>query len=375
MRVYASDVDMPDVLISVRRRRAFADAVRVAASAFLAAQREIARFGFFVYGEAVNLEWDEEEEGEAPALQMPCFPTLKEFALTFRGVDLRLPTTGTFASGKPHQNELELHTMEGLKMLFLISQSLLSLRLIKILDLEQLVVMASELTEMQVDYAEQRVLVANISRSFFSKLELTVNKVADHWFSPTILNLLSRCYWVTKLSLQIVADHRELHWQDSSLGEIDYLSLPSQILKLSLVELPPSYLVLCEGHQSHCTRILKNFERIGTLHLEIPIAPVRLCREQRLLIVNINRLFFSELDLTVNKVVDHWFSPTILNLLSRCYWVTTLSLQIVADHREDENIGPSCDANCDCRTLQAWGDRRVGLDYLKRFAIKKWNSK
>ncbi|TVU38755.1 hypothetical protein EJB05_12141, partial [Eragrostis curvula] len=52
----------------------------------------------------------------------------------------------------------------------------------------------------------------------------------------------------------------------------------------------------------------------------------------RLLIANINRHFFSELDLTVNKVADHWFSPTILNLLSRCYWVTTLSLKIVADH-------------------------------------------
>ncbi|TVU38754.1 hypothetical protein EJB05_12140, partial [Eragrostis curvula] len=82
MRGYASDVDMPDVLISVRRRRAFPDAVRVAASAFLAA------FGFFVYGEAVNLEWDEEEEEETPVLQMPCFPTVKEFTLAFHGVDL-----------------------------------------------------------------------------------------------------------------------------------------------------------------------------------------------------------------------------------------------------------------------------------------------
>ncbi|TVU38750.1 hypothetical protein EJB05_12136, partial [Eragrostis curvula] len=226
MRGYASDVDMPDVLISVRRRRAFADAVRVAASAFLAAPRDMARFGFFVYGEAVNLEWDEEEEeDEAPALQMPCFPTVKEFTLAFRGVDLRMPTTGTFSSltkmyffgvhfsddgngisdvvtrSCPCLQDLELHTTEGLKMLFL------SLRLIKILDLEQLVVMACKLIEMQV----------------VKCFALTTE--------PTSM----------LLSLPAL---EQLYWQDSSPGDIDYLSLPSHILKLSLIELAASYLVL-----------------------------------------------------------------------------------------------------------------------------------
>ncbi|TVU38747.1 hypothetical protein EJB05_12133, partial [Eragrostis curvula] len=216
------------------------------------------------------------------------------------------------------------------------------------------------------------------------------------------------------LSLPVL---EQFHWQDSSLGEIDYL-LPSQILKLSLIMLPPSYLVLCEGHRSRFKRILQIFQHIGTLHLDMHVAPDY--TEQRVLIANINRSFFWELYLTVNKVADHWFTPTILNLLNRCYWVTTLSLQIVADHREvwskisshpvmliviaahykpretegrfaikkvsgtgDEiyfirdivanaktlrkvdNIIPSWDANCDCRTLQTWGDRKISLHYLK----------
>ncbi|TVU38751.1 hypothetical protein EJB05_12138, partial [Eragrostis curvula] len=114
-------------------------------------------WGFIVL-KGLALEWNEEEEEEAPALKMPCFPTVKEFAIAFRGVDLRMPETGTFASltkmyifgvqftndghgisdavtrSCPRHQDLDLHTIEGPKMLFLISQSLLSLRLIKILD-------------------------------------------------------------------------------------------------------------------------------------------------------------------------------------------------------------------------------------------------
>ncbi|TVU38753.1 hypothetical protein EJB05_12139, partial [Eragrostis curvula] len=236
---------MPDVLISVR----------------VATQRDMTRFGFFVYGEAVNLEWDEEEEEEAPALQMPCFPTVKEFTLAIRGVDLRLPTTGTFAKltkmyffgvnfsddgngisdivtrSCPCLQDLELHMTEGLKVLFVVPQSVLSLRLIKILDLEQLVVMACKLTEMQV----------------VKCFALTTE--------PTSM-------------LPSLPALEQLHWQDSSPGEIDYLSLPSHILKLTLIELPASYLVLYEGHRSHFTSILQIIRRIGTVHLDMPVAPV-----------------------------------------------------------------------------------------------------
>ncbi|TVU38742.1 hypothetical protein EJB05_12127, partial [Eragrostis curvula] len=172
-----------------------------------------------------------------------------------------MPTTGTFSSltkmyifgvhftddgygisgvvtwSCPCLQDLELHTIEGPKVLFLVSQSILSLRLIRILDLERLVVEASKLTEMQV----------------VKCFALTTE--------PTSM----------VLSLPAL---EQLHWQDSSPGEIDYLSLPSQILKLSLIELPASYLVLCEGHRSHFTRILQIFQRIGTLHLEMPVAPV-----------------------------------------------------------------------------------------------------
>ncbi|TVU38741.1 hypothetical protein EJB05_12126, partial [Eragrostis curvula] len=93
----------------------------------------------------------------------------------------------------PRLQDLELHTIEGPK----------------ILDLERLVVAASKLTEMQV------------VKCFVLTTE------------PTSM----------VLSLPVLEQ-----WQDSSPGEIGYLSLPSQILKLSLIELSPSYLVLCDGH-------------------------------------------------------------------------------------------------------------------------------
>ncbi|TVU38749.1 hypothetical protein EJB05_12135, partial [Eragrostis curvula] len=38
-----------------------------------------------------------------------------------------------------------------------------------------------------------------------------------------------------------------------------------------------------------------------------------------------------------------------------------------------DNIVPPCDANCDCRTLQTWEDRRIGLDHLKIFAMKNFS--
>ncbi|GJN32642.1 hypothetical protein PR202_gb21158 [Eleusine coracana subsp. coracana] len=178
IRGYATDVDMPDVLISVRGcfQYTLDEAVRIAASAFLVAQRATTtttRFGFFVSRHAVNLELDETEDEDdecipPPTLHMPCFPMVTEFALSFRGVELRMPRTGVFEKLTklyifgvqftdggdginnaiirqcPCHQDLELHRVEGIKMLFLLSESLLRLRLYKVMDLERLLVTAKK---------------------------------------------------------------------------------------------------------------------------------------------------------------------------------------------------------------------------------------
>jgi len=98
LRGYAGDVDMPDVLISVRRRSSAGDAVRLATSATrLAAGRVAARFHLYLSSAAVNLYNDDAVEEVAETLQLPCFPRATEFALAFMGVDLRMRSAGSRA--------------------------------------------------------------------------------------------------------------------------------------------------------------------------------------------------------------------------------------------------------------------------------------
>ncbi|KAK3127308.1 hypothetical protein QOZ80_7AG0571210 [Eleusine coracana subsp. coracana] len=271
IRGYATDVDMPDVLISVRGcfQYTLDEAVRIAASAFLVAQRATTtttRFGFFISRHAVNLELDETEDEDdewipPPTLHMPCFPMVTEFALSFRGVELRMPRTGVFEKLTklyifgvqftdggdginnaiirqcPCLQDLELHTVEGIKMFFLLSESLLRLRLFKVMDLERLLATAKNLREMEV------------TRCFVMAIERT-------WI------------WLTLPKLE------KLHWEDCCPDDIQRWSLPIQIWNLTIVELSRAYLNYCGGGQSHFTRILQAFKRTDILRLEIPIAPV-----------------------------------------------------------------------------------------------------
>jgi hypothetical protein len=273
IRCYATDVIMPDVSISVRRQQyEFAEAVRIAASAFLAAERATGRFGLFLDQHAVNLELDSEQEEEEmdeavlfPPLQMPCFPMVTELAITFLGVDLRMPKIGTFAkltklyifgvqltdnNGEgvvsisdvvswrcPCLQDLELHQIEGLNEFFLLSDSVLRCRLIKLMDLERLLVVAGNLVEMQV------------TKCFVLATE------------PTSMSLR-----LPKL--------KHLLWEDRCPDKIGSCSLPSKISKLTVIELSLNYLNLCDGAQSHFTRILRIFKCVGILCLRIPVAPV-----------------------------------------------------------------------------------------------------
>ncbi|GJN32644.1 hypothetical protein PR202_gb21162 [Eleusine coracana subsp. coracana] len=165
IRGYATDVDMPDVLISVRGcfQYTLDEAVRIAASAFLV--------GAACHHHHHQLDETEDEDDECippPTLHMPCFPMVTEFALSFRGVELRMPRTGVFEKLTklyifgvqftdggdginnaiirqcPCHQDLELHRVEGIKMLFLLSESLLRLRLYKVMDLERLLVTAKK---------------------------------------------------------------------------------------------------------------------------------------------------------------------------------------------------------------------------------------
>lgn len=301
---YANDVRMPDVFISVRcpDQYDFDEAVRIAASAFLVAQRAntttrsglflfyifllfekggvphfsffhyirngitSTRFGFFMSRYAVNLDWDEtDEEDDEPMLpsaplHMPCFPMVTEFALSFMGVDLRMPRNGMFENlaklyiygvrftdgGEginsvvtrqcPCLKDLELHTIEGLKTFFLVSESILRLCLLRVKDLERLLVTAKNLREMEV------------TKCFVHAIERT-------WI------------WLNLPKLE------HLHWEDCC-PEIHRWSLPRRLQKLTVIELSRAYLMLCDGGQSHFTRILQAFEHIAILRLQIPIEPV-----------------------------------------------------------------------------------------------------
>jgi hypothetical protein len=268
---YATDVVMPDVSVSVRRPQSgFTAAVRIAACAFLAEQRANSRFSLYVSRHAVNLESDEEDENDdeeeaaaradAPSLLMPCFPWVTEFSLTFPRVNLRMPNTGSFnrltklyVSGVlftddgwglhdvvsrrcPYLQDLELQKIDGLKVLFLLSQSVQSLRISKLMDLERLLVSATSLREMQV------------TKCFVRATEHTV----------MLLN---------------VPVLEQFRWEDRCPDTIHCCMLPSKLLRLNVIELPVADLISCGG-RSQFTSILQIFGQIWTLSLEFPIAPV-----------------------------------------------------------------------------------------------------
>ncbi|OEL35271.1 hypothetical protein BAE44_0003710 [Dichanthelium oligosanthes] len=229
---------MPDVFISVRRRASDGDAVRLATSAArLAAGRVAARFHLYLSPSAVNLYdvgEDEEVAAAAATLQLPCFPRATEFALTFMGVDLRMPeTAGTFAKltklficgvqftddGEgisnvvsqrcPCLESLEPRRIHGVDVLVLHAQSLLYLRLSMVMQLERLLVVSGSLRELQ-DHEELNDLIENVKLPHHSELELIVN-INQHKFGPTSINLLKKSSCVRKLSLQVYC------------GEIDYI--------------------------------------------------------------------------------------------------------------------------------------------------------
>jgi hypothetical protein len=254
LRGYADDVDMPDVLISVRRRSSAGDAVRLATSAArLAAGRVTARFHLYLSYAAVNLYNDvEDENAAATTLQLPCFPRATEFALTFMGVDLWMPNAGTFAKltkmfirgvrftddGEgistavsrccPCLEVLLLHRVRGVKVLALLAQSLLYLRVSLVMQLQRLQVVAGSLREMQVH----------------------------------------RCFSLTTAPTSMLLNVpvlEELHWEDHYPHDdagVSLCGLPSYLQKLVIVDL------------SRFTKILQHFHRADTLRLEIPIALV-----------------------------------------------------------------------------------------------------
>ena len=180
LRGYDADkVDMGDLFVLVYRRDSVDGPVGfVATLADLAvAQRISGRFGLYLSPATFNLhpEDDAVEEEEAVMLQLLCFPKVTELSITFMGVDLRIPTTETFAmltklfisgvrftgSGEelsqvvslccPCIKRLELHRIGGLRMLTIFAQSLVSMVLSRIPVLEQLLVAAENLRHMLVD--------------------------------------------------------------------------------------------------------------------------------------------------------------------------------------------------------------------------------
>ncbi|KAK3125302.1 hypothetical protein QOZ80_7BG0602940 [Eleusine coracana subsp. coracana] len=257
IRGYAADVDMPDVLIFVDLQYQFAEAVRIATSAFLAAQRVKSSFGLVLSQDAVNWEW----HSEKPPLLMPCFPCVKELEIWFQDVELRMPNTGTFAgltklsiygvyftdNGDgisnvvsswrcPCLRDLELRTIEGLKQFFLHSTSIVKCRLDTVIDLELLYVLAPNLGDI------------NVTMCFVFVT------------GPTVMYLQ-------------LPELKHFHWEDRCPDEI-CPTLPCKLEVLTLIELSPYYLTLCQGGNSHFTRIMQMFRRIDTLHLDICIAPV-----------------------------------------------------------------------------------------------------
>ncbi|GJN11455.1 hypothetical protein PR202_ga29650 [Eleusine coracana subsp. coracana] len=348
IRGYVADVDMPDVSIFVDLRYQFAEAVRIATSAFLAAQRVKSSFGLVLSRDAVNWEWDSEE----PPLLMPCFPCVKELVIWFQDVELRMPNTGTFASltklsiygvyftdsGNgigdvvssrcPCLRDLELRTIEGLKQFFLHSTSIVKCRLDTVMDLELLHVVAPNLGDI------------NVTKCFVFVT------------GPTMMYLQ-------------LPELKHFHWEDRGPDKI-CPSLPSKLEVLTVIELPPPYLKRCEGGNSHFTRIMKMFRRIDTLHLDIRIAPDG--ADQKDLIHSTSIPFFGELDLAVHKN-GHMFGPTILNLLSRRSGVRKMSLQIKADRVAPHIIILPCPSNCDCHN----NENKITWHYLEWVVMKKFS--
>lgn len=168
---YASDVTMSDVSISVSYQYEFSEAIRIAARAFRAAQRVTTTFNLFLSQDEEEEDDDDEEViAQEPRLIMPCFPRVKELAITFSGVNLWMPYIGTFFNLTklyifgvrftndgwglqgvlfwhrcPCLQDLELNMIKGLKKLIILSYSLLRLRVFRIVRLERLLVTASNL--------------------------------------------------------------------------------------------------------------------------------------------------------------------------------------------------------------------------------------
>jgi hypothetical protein len=63
-------------------------------------------------------------------------------------------------------------------------------------------------------------------------------------------------------------------WEDSCLDRTHLWSLPSEFLRLNVLELPVANFIFCDGVQSRFTRIMQIYKRIGTLSLEFQVAPV-----------------------------------------------------------------------------------------------------
>ncbi|PUZ47220.1 hypothetical protein GQ55_7G146700 [Panicum hallii var. hallii] len=341
LRGYADDVDMPDVLISVRRLSSAGDAVRLATSAArLAAGRVTARFYLYLSYAAVNLYNDvEDENAAATTLQLPCFPRATEFALTFMGVDLRMPNAGTFAKltkmfirgvrftddGEgistavsrrcPCLEVLLLHRVRGVKVLALLAQSLLFLRVSLVMQLQRLQVVAGSLREMQVHRCFSRTT------------------------APTSM----------LLNVPVL---EELHWEDypyphdDAGNNISLCGLPSCLQKLVIVDL------------SRFTKILQHFHRADTLRLEIPIA---LADHAEL---KVELPYHSELELVV-YTNQHKIGPTIVNFLKKSSCVRKLTLQIY--HGEIDYT--PCMSDCNCRRPSNWRRQNISLVSLKWVVI------
>ncbi|KAG0545284.1 hypothetical protein BDA96_02G347900 [Sorghum bicolor] len=347
---------MGDLFVSVYHRDSVGDdpVSFVATLANLAAQRISGRFGLYLSPAAVDLYPKEllknlypDPEEEAVTLQLPCFPRATELSITFMGVDLRMPTTETFAkltklfiSGVrftdggeeisqvvslccPCIETLELHSISGLRMLTVLARSLVSMVLSRILVLEQLLVAAGNLRHMLVD------------RCF----------------------VLSNTRTVMFLSVPAL---EQLLWQDRCPEVIQHWMLPSCLRRLVVAELELNYL-FAAGGRSNFARILQLFKCVDTLRLEFPNAQDR--TDQENLIENVNLPCHSELEFMLNHT-RHTFGPTILNLLRKCSCVKKVTLQC---SREVGYI--PCPSNCNCRQLSVWTDNAINLDSLEWLAM------
>ncbi|KAG2645947.1 hypothetical protein PVAP13_2KG517300 [Panicum virgatum] len=340
----AGDVDMPDVLISVRRRSSAGDAVRLATSATrLAAGRVAARFHLYLSSAAVNLYNDDAVEEAAETLQLPCFPRATEFALVFMGggsfnlavpshVDLRMRSAVTFAKRTKMFTDggegISKAVVRAVKVLALLAQSpLLFLRVSMVMQLQRLQVASESLREMHVH----------------------------------------RCFSLTTAPTSMLLNVpalEELHWEDH---------YPRDDAGVSLCGLPRCLQKLVIAELSRCfTKILQHFHRADTLSLQI-------CRQvhyatQRWVSTNHNKIpiapghaelkvklpYHLELELTVDTN-QHKIGPTIVNLLKKSSCVRKLSLQI--HHGEIDYI--PCLSDCNCRQPSNWRHQNISLASLK----------